>query len=405
MEWYCIVTGSQRGPMSLDELRALVRDGTLKPEDYVWNESFGEQWRRMRDVPELALPPPLASAAAPAPELDAGFVPVSSTPLTGVPGSRPFFALAMQQAWDRMKDILFRNASFARWMGMAFCVWISIIGMNEPNLAGEALIGRAQPDPALLRSKIEACTTPDQMMNIYVDVLNQTTERARELLTPKLIGTALAIWLVLLAITCWLRARGAFMVMHRWHHPDATIAQSWAVGSGLGRSLFLFRLGFGLIMGVLTVVIGIDFHVHVFAPLLGGAAFTGALATRGCLLVMGISLVLTVWITVAILVTHFVVPIMYWRRVGLLAAWRAVMEFCNERPGAMTIYFTMYIILVHVALAALALGMCCTCCCVSYLLILPFLNGILLLPATIFFRGLGISFLRQWRPDLETACR
>jgi len=35
------------------------------------------------------------------------------------------------------------------------------------------------------------------------------------------------------------------MVIHRWHHPDATIAQSWVAGSGLGRSLFLFRLGFG----------------------------------------------------------------------------------------------------------------------------------------------------------------
>ena len=155
-------------------------------------------------------------------------------------------------------------------------------------------------------------------------------------------------------------------------------------------------------MCALTAVIGLDLHLHVFAPLHGGAAFAGALATRAFLLSLGLSLLLTVWITVAILVTHFVVPIMYWRRVGVAAAWRVVMEFCNERPGAMTVYFTMYIILLHVALAVLAVAACCTCCCVSYLSMIPFVNGILFLPAVILFRGLGVNFLRQWRPDLET---
>jgi len=288
-------------------------------------------------------------------------------------------------------------------MGMAFCVWISIIGMYEPNLAGEALLQQVQPDPMSVKSKVESCATPDQMVALYGEMLDQMVEKSRRALTPTVVKTALVVWLLLIVITGWLRARGAFMVMHRWHHPDATIAQSWASGCGLSRSLFLFRLGLGAVMCALTAVIGVALQWHVFGPLMNGATYEGGLITHGFLLMLGLSLVLTVWITAAILVTHFVVPVMYWRRVGVMAAWRVVVEFCNERPGAMTLYFTLYIILLHVLLAALAMAACCTCCCVSYLCVIPFINGILFLPATIFLRGLGISFLRQWRPDLETA--
>ena len=400
MNWHCITNGAQRGPMPLDELQSLIRNGFAKPEDYVWNESFGEQWRRIREVPELAqsfpsVPPPEMS---PMPVV----APVIQTPLKGVPGQRPGFALAMHQAWERMLELLFRRGSLARWLGMAFCVWISIVGLNEPNLAGEALLRQAQPDAAALTTRLQSCTTPEQMMAFYGELWDEMSMKAHEVLTPPVIKTALGIWVLLLAITCWLRARGAFMVMHCWHHPDASIAQSWAAGRDVGRSLFLFRLGFGAVMCAVSVILGLTLQAQVIVPLINGAPFEGALASHGFLLVLGLSLVLTVWMTVVILVNHFVVPIMYWRRVGIGPAWQVVMEFCNERPGAMTVYFTMYFLLLHVLLAVLAVVMCCTCCCLSYLCIIPFLNGIVYLPGTLFFRGLGISFLRQWRPDLET---
>lgn len=387
MIWYCITNGAQRGPMSQDELQTLVREGLLKPEDYVWHESFGEQWRRVCDVPALLPPPPPT-------------ITVSDTPLAGVTGNYPFFAPAMQQAWDYMKQLLFRQAGFARWMGLAFCVWISIVGLNEPNLFFEVLTNRAAPDAALL-AKVQTSTTPETLLANYQELVETMVASLREELTPALVRTAAALWLVLTVITGWLRARGAFMVMHGWLHPDATIPQCWTAGRHGGHALFLFRVGYNLLLFALTALIGVCLYAYVFVPLSNGAAFEGALAIRGFLLVLGISLLLAVWLTVAVLTTHFVVPIMYWRRAGVLAAWRVLLEFCRERPAALTIYFTMYTVLLHVVLAAMLLGMCCTCCCLSYLLMLPFVNGLLYLPATIFFRGLGIFFLRQWRPDLE----
>ncbi|MFZ4395692.1 MAG: DUF4339 domain-containing protein [Kiritimatiellia bacterium] len=390
MIWYCISNGTQRGPISSDELQTLIRDGLLKSDDYVWNESFGNQWRQVCAVPELALPPVM-----PAPGQ------ACNTPLAGVPGSHPLFRLAMQQAWDHMLNLLFRRASFARWMGLSFCVWITIVGLYEPNLCLEFLANQAAPDPALIAT-LQTSNTPDTLLANYQAILGQMADRIHEELTPALVQTAATLWLILAAITSWLRARGTFMVMHGWYHPDASLPQFWAAGKHCTQALFLFRLGYNLLFGALIALIGVSLYTSVFVPLSDGDSFEGGLAIRGFLLVLGLSLLLTVWLTVAVLTTHFAVPIMFWRRTGILAAWHTVLEFCYERPAALTIYFTMYAVLLHVVLAALILGMCCTCCCLSYLLMLPFINGLLYLPATIFFRGLSIAFLRQWRPDLET---
>jgi hypothetical protein len=393
MDWHCIAHGTQRGPLPLADLQTLLQNGVLQPDDYVWNESFGEQWRRVREVPELAVHPPALPLPLPRP----------TTPLAGLPGQRPSFALALHQAWEQMRQTLFRQPSFARWMGLAFCVWLAIVGLNEPYLALDLVAKQAQPDPELL-TQIQTSGNPEEMLGMYQELVRQMVQNVQELLSPAVIQTTLAVWLLLLLATGWLRARGAFMVMHRWLHVDAPIGQSWAAGAaGLGRSLFLFRTAVGVVLCALTALLSQDFYTHVWQPLLNNEPFAGALATRAFVLSLEFSLLTTVWFTVAILTTHFVVPIMYWRRVGVLAAWRVVLDFCNEQPAGVTIYFTMYLLLLHVVLFALIVGACCTCCCLSYLLMIPFLNGILCLPVTFFFRGLGISFLRQWRPDLETA--
>jgi hypothetical protein len=392
MDWYCITGGTQRGPLSFDELLALKQAGTLRPEDYVWNESFGSQWRTAREVAELAEDAPAAfSPAQPA------------TPLTGVHGRRPSFVLALRQAWDYTQQTLFRQGSFLRWMGLAFCVWIAIIGLNEPYLVLDLLARQATPDPELM-AQLQSATTPEEMLTLYQDLIRQIVENLSAHLTPAFLQGVLASWLLVLLLTGWLRARGAFMVMHRWQHVDAPLGQAWKAGAGeLGHSLFLFRAGVGIILCGLLALLGQYFQGTIWQPLLDGEPFGGELAVRAFLLSLAVSLLLTLWFTVAILTTHFVVPVMYWRRVGVLPAWRVVIEFCNKQPTPLTIYFTMYFVLIHAVMLAALVGSCCTCCCVSYLIVIPFVNGILCLPATFFFRGLGVQFLRQWRPDLECA--
>ncbi len=74
MDWYYAKDGESRGPVTLDDLRQLVRDGTVRGSDKVWTPAFGGDWRDARTVAELgaaggtppAIPSLPASAAFPA---------------------------------------------------------------------------------------------------------------------------------------------------------------------------------------------------------------------------------------------------------------------------------------------------------------------------------------------------
>ncbi len=75
MDWYYAKNGESHGPVTLDDLRARMRDGTLGGRDKVWTPAFGGDWRDARAVPELSgsVPPP----AAPQPSVTGGPSPSS----------------------------------------------------------------------------------------------------------------------------------------------------------------------------------------------------------------------------------------------------------------------------------------------------------------------------------------
>ncbi len=90
MEWYYSNNGQQAGPVSQDQLAELYRNGTVKPNDLVWNETMTE-WTPMGSVDAFAADapaPPLAAAPAPteapptlsaAPPLSAAAAPMSAS--------------------------------------------------------------------------------------------------------------------------------------------------------------------------------------------------------------------------------------------------------------------------------------------------------------------------------------
>ncbi|MFW5877343.1 MAG: GYF domain-containing protein, partial [Myxococcota bacterium] len=62
--WHVVVDGDQQGPMAPAAFGALLTDGTIDWDAYVWREGF-EGWKAARDVPELV---EAVSGGAPAAE-------------------------------------------------------------------------------------------------------------------------------------------------------------------------------------------------------------------------------------------------------------------------------------------------------------------------------------------------
>ncbi len=99
MQWYYSEGGERRGPLSQDELGALIARGSVTADDFVWRDGMGD-WVRSADAPELAQwfrAAPSAPAggsyppqAPPPGSVPPGSVPPGSAPLGSVPlGSVP----------------------------------------------------------------------------------------------------------------------------------------------------------------------------------------------------------------------------------------------------------------------------------------------------------------------------
>ena len=56
--WYHLQGETQLGPVDLASLRALVLEGTVGPETYVWADGMTD-WMPAKDVPALTPPPEL----------------------------------------------------------------------------------------------------------------------------------------------------------------------------------------------------------------------------------------------------------------------------------------------------------------------------------------------------------
>jgi hypothetical protein len=48
--WYYELAGGHRGPFTAETMRDLMRRGAISGDTLVWNEEFGESWKRLRDT-------------------------------------------------------------------------------------------------------------------------------------------------------------------------------------------------------------------------------------------------------------------------------------------------------------------------------------------------------------------
>jgi hypothetical protein len=92
-QWFCAVNGEQSGPYDNEQVRSMVRQGRLKPDDLAWQEGMAD-WTPVGSIPALAAQP-AARVQAPA------SVPAVSVPPRGM--QREAYAAA--PAADRLPPV------------------------------------------------------------------------------------------------------------------------------------------------------------------------------------------------------------------------------------------------------------------------------------------------------------
>ncbi|MBO7655157.1 MAG: DUF4339 domain-containing protein [Kiritimatiellae bacterium] len=396
-QWFYVIRGDRKGPVTFDELRTLFRSGVLSQADLVWHPGFGSSWKKVKDVPALMEPavtpvirnmPSLPTDPVLSPQMRQSLGATTSddippdpradtdVPLTGVAGETPSATGALSEAWERTKEVHFRNSSAARWFSIGFCAWLASFSFK--------INGRMFENTAKLN--------PEWINN--------------HLLSPKgliIAGVLGGVWLAFVILFAWLKSCGEFMFIHRWYHPDAKLNESWAVAQKLGQSVWRFRLTVLLCSIAISLPIIFQGWRIAICPLWQAGWKWESIAPvlpitilLGCMLCL-VGLIVSMLME---LLSDFVEPVMYSRQISVCAAWRAAFSLCNKHPLSVICFYLVKMGAAFLCALALILLIICTLLLAIIPLMLPYLGAVLLLPVSYLFRGYAICYLRQWREDL-----
>lgn len=213
-----------------------------------------------------------------------------------------------------------------------------------------------------------------------------------------IVVVAVAVFLALFVIglvLSWLGSRGRFMFLDGVVHNRGAVVAPWREYRREGNSLFLFRVCLGIlafvmvvsILGLCALIASPDIQSRDFGVFAVGAIVTGIFM----LLAFGLTMAV-----VSVFLTDFVVPIMYLRRIPVMAAWR---EFSSSMLAGNTLTFVLYLLMRLVigwGIGAMALAaMCLTCCIV----LIPYIGSVILLPLTVFLQAYPLYFIEQFGPS------
>ncbi len=404
MQWYYIVDGEQKGPIEQDEFFELARSGVVKPADYVWSPSMGDQWTEASKVPGL-----FATQAAPQKRLqlrktdeektdekkaddqlqqasrdarreaDAVFaaaqVRVDDIPLTCTGLVRPSI--------DRMKDILFRPFVLGKWFVLGFSAWLATLGEN-----GGGSKSSFNKDSGDTGGGAEISS------DIIGAVNNVLSEYGGIIAIIVTVGVIVMIAVFLLVM--WLRCRGKFMLLDNVINNRAEVAGPWGVFKQHGNSLFKWNIVYGIlcVLALLPILAILIFKVAI--PCMQMGEFDPAMLTP--VIVAGI-LYLPLMIVMGYIARFredFIIPIMYNMDLTAMEAWGRFLPVFRQRMGAFLFYGLFYALLCIGAVICIALFGLATCCIGLCLMVIPYIGAVVLLPVTVFFRIYSLEYLKQF---------
>jgi hypothetical protein len=286
-------------------------------------------------------------------------------------------------ALERVKRMLFRPFDLGKWFVIGFCAWLACLGESGGGWSGFHGPGGSGGN--------------DDFRHVFEHAKDYVLSNLGWIVP--LAAALVVIGLGLGLLVLWLNSRGKFMFLHCVALDKAEVLIPWNQFAHEGNSLFLFRLGLGLIGWVLTLPLVVIIAVMIFRMVQRGEPDVG-----GIFCAAGLGLVLiAVAVVFAIIhkfTTDFVVPIMFLRRSRCLTAWKELRTLLSSHAVQFILYLLFSIVL------AMAIGMmvvmamivtCCFCC----LMLLPYVGTVVVLPVLVFKRSYSLYFLAQFGREYD----
>lgn len=287
-------------------------------------------------------------------------------------------------AFEKVKTILFRPFDLGKWFTIGFCAWLAYLGSGGGGGGGSGRGGRG-----------------------YSNV-HEGFGQAKEYVLANLgwiipiASIAVILIIVLWFVFKWLSSRGRFMFLHCVAQNKAEVSTPWTKFRQHANSLFLFRIVLGLIGFVvigLPVLLAVGCIVMMIA---GDGAF--AIGILGGVLIGLIILVgAIIFGLISKFTTDFVVPIMFLRTTSCVAGWREFLTILSVNKARFALYILFQIVIAMAIGSIIFMGFCigCCLCCVSFLLLIPYIGTVILLPIHVFTRSYSLLYLGQFGPEFD----
>ena len=284
------------------------------------------------------------------------------------------------RAWDRMVGILFRPLEPVTWLVLAFAAWLA--GLGSGGGTG---------------STVSNSIDMDGLSRGWLPGSGRSFDHLFDRLWA-LPFVALAVLLVIAFVVAllWVSSRAKLVWLESVVLGRPAIVEPWTRLGKLGDSLFLWRLGFALVV----IVIGLVLAAVIIGPaallhdsdVLDGLSFAAIILGVLAATVLGAAAAV-----VALLLDAFVVPIMYRFQLTATEAWKAFLPWLRSMPGPFVL-FALFSLLLAIVFGVIYTVVVLLTCCIAAL---PYVGTLLLLPFWATWRLFTVEFLAQLDPGFD----
>jgi len=288
------------------------------------------------------------------------------------------FVAPLSNAWNRMKKALFKPLDIKKWFVLGFTAFLANLLDWQGGSSADDKSGYGKNLSDILEMPHEAW---------------QWIERNPEWTTLIMAGVVLVIGLVILLT--WLSSRGKFIFLDNVIHDRALVKKPWAEYAGIAKSLFLWRLGFGLVGAVIIGSYLSYIYLEIYEMYFSNAADNEMIFAA---IRMGIFFIIIaiVFVYISLFLNDFVVPLMYKNNSTVWIGWSRFMPLLQQNLVYFFLY-SLFVLFLHILVVIVVVAIGFLTCCVGFILLaIPYIGSVILLPVAFVFRALSVSFLEQF---------
>lgn len=293
----------------------------------------------------------------------------------------------LERGLSRMKHALFTPFDLGKWFTLGFTVFLAEI-INSHNGGGGG--GSSSARERIHVGLDDIRDIPEAVFNWFAD-------------NPIWFAACLFGLIALIAIVLiltWLSSRGKFMFLYNVATEDAKVSKPWREYGREADSLFLWRVVFGLISLVPTVLL-IGFGLRIAFEIWDGY-YPTALMIIGLISLGLIALVFFIAIAyIDLFLNAFVVPIMYRERLPATGAWQRFLALFSRHPWHFILYgLVVFFLHLMVSVCLFVVGLF-TCCFGLLILAIPYIGSVITLPISYTYRAFSLEYLEQFGPEYK----